>query len=79
MLWDMARDTGNRLGPTRGIYYFGLFLADVIGPICREDTLCKDVTGLVVLFPVGERFMVVAVFFMLKVKRGEPELTEERG
>ena len=71
----MAR-TPKQIGTYTGIYYFGSFLADVIGPM-TVGYIMQYVTGLVYLFPVGACFMVVAVFFMLKVKRGEPELTEE--
>ncbi len=45
MLWDMAR-TPKQIGTYTGIYYFGSFLADVIGPM-TVGYIMQYVTGLV--------------------------------
>jgi Na+/melibiose symporter-like transporter len=75
MLWDMAA-TPKQVGTYTGIYYFGSFLAAVVGPMTLGFTM-QYISGLELMFPVCGIFMVIAFFIMLKVKRGEPELTEE--
>jgi MFS family permease len=75
MMWDMAR-TPKQIGTYTGIYYFGSFLAAILGPM-TVGYVMQYITGLIYLFPVGGCFMVIALLVMLKVKRGEPELSAE--
>jgi MFS family permease len=75
MLWDMA-STPKQIGTYTGIYYFGSFLAAILGPI-TVGYVMQYITGITYMFPVGAVFMVVALLFMFKVKRGEPELSAE--
>lgn len=75
MLWDMAT-TPKQIGTYTGLYYFGSFLAAVIGPLTL-GYIMEYISGLEYMFPVGAIFMIFALFFMFMVKRGEPELSAE--
>ncbi|MHA1819426.1 MAG: MFS transporter [Promethearchaeota archaeon] len=75
MLWEMA-PTPKHVGTYTGLYYFASFLAAVVGPITLGYTM-EYITGLEYLFHVSGFIMLIPIIFMILVKRGEPELTEE--
>ncbi|MHA1729355.1 MAG: MFS transporter [Promethearchaeota archaeon] len=76
MIWQMA-PTAKLIGTYTGLYYFSSFLAAIVGPTILGFFM-DLVVGLENMFIVCSAFLIIAIFLMLFVKRGEPtDLTKE--
>ena len=74
IVWELA-PTIEKIGTYTGVYYFFSVLAAIIGPgIVGAIT---DITGIQFLLFNAASFLILAFVFMMLVKRGEVELTEE--
>ncbi len=74
IVWEMA-PTVEKIGTYTGVYYFFSFLAAILGPFVVG--LFIDLTASTWLFFIVSWFFIIALIFMMLVKRGEAELTEE--
>jgi Na+/melibiose symporter-like transporter len=74
IIWEMA-PTSKKIGTYTGVYYFFSFMAAILGPFMVGSF--TDVLGNATLFLICSFFFIIAFVFMLMVKRGEAELTEE--
>ncbi|MBD3186376.1 MFS transporter, partial [Candidatus Bathyarchaeota archaeon] len=75
MIWQMA-PSAKHIGTYTGLYYFFSFLAAIVGPTVLGFFM-DYVVGRENMFVICVAFFLLAIFFMTKVKRGEPELTDE--
>lgn len=75
MIWQMA-PSAKHIGTYTGLYYFFSFLAAIVGPTVLGFFM-DYVVGRENMFVICVAFFLLAIFFMSKVKRGEPELTDE--
>ncbi|MGV9205276.1 MAG: MFS transporter [Promethearchaeia archaeon] len=74
IVWELA-PTIEKMGTYTGVYYFFSVLAAIVGPgIVGAIT---DLTGISFLLLNAAGFLILAFIFMMMVKRGEVELTEE--
>ena len=74
IIWEMA-PTSKKIGTYTGVYYFFSFMAAILGPFMVGSL--TDVLGNSTLFLICSFFFIIALVFMLMVKRGEVELTEQ--
>jgi len=75
MVWEMAPDQ-KHIGTYTGLYYFASFLANITGPIIL-GFFTDFVVGLENMFLVCAVWLILAFIFMIFVKKGEAELSEE--
>lgn len=75
IIWEMAPNE-KKIGTYTGVYYFFSFLAAILGPFLVG--LLVDLLGNYTLFLNCSFLFILALFFMLFVKHGEAQLTEEQ-
>lgn len=74
IVWELA-PTIEKIGTYTGVYYFFSVFAAIAGPGIVGGL--TDLTGLPFLLFNAALFLIIAFIFILLVKRGELELTEE--
>ncbi len=74
IVWELAPNI-EKVGTYTGLYYFFSVLAAILGPSIVGGV--TDLTGTSYLLLNASIFLIVSLIFMLLVRRGEVELTEE--
>ncbi len=74
IIWELAPDA-EKIGTYTGLYYFFSVLAAILGPSIVGGL--TDLTGLPFLLLNASIFLMIAFVFVMLVKRGEIELTDE--
>jgi len=74
IIWELA-PTIEKIGAYTGLYYFFSVLAAILGPMIVGGI--TDIIGVAYLLVSAAIFLIIAFVFILFVKRGEIELTEE--
>ena len=74
IIWELA-PTIEKIGTYTGLYYFFSVLAAILGPSIVGGL--TDLTGLEYLLLNASIFLIISFIFIMLVKRGEVELSEE--
>ena len=74
IIWELAPSV-EKVGTYTGLYYFFSVLAAILGPSIVGGL--TDLTGVPYLLLNASVFLIIAFIFMMFVRRGEIELTEE--
>jgi len=75
IIWELA-PTSEKIGTYTGLYYFFSVLAAILGPMIVGGI--TDLIGIAYLLVSASIFLILAFVFVMLVKRGEVELTEEQ-
>ena len=80
VVWQLAPD--GKIGAYTGVYYLFSALAAITSPVFAgflfsSTSATFGVFRYVLLFPFALGFMILALFFMTRVKRGEVKLSDE--
>ncbi|MGQ4891630.1 MAG: MFS transporter [Candidatus Njordarchaeia archaeon] len=67
MVWEIGGSS--KLGAYTGLYYFFSSLAAIVGPSVAG--LIFDITGHGIMFIISVLYLIVAILFMSKVRKGE--------
>ncbi|MHA1730273.1 MAG: MFS transporter [Promethearchaeota archaeon] len=77
IIWELA-PSAKHIGTYTGLYFLSFYLASIFGPIIVGFFMDIPIIGKENMFVICSGFLTIAIFLMLKVKRGEVTvLTEE--